>query len=37
VTSALAFAALTSPNPVISENDLYEEIVMIPHYEQKWL
>jgi len=32
--SAFAFAALTTKDG-LSEHDLYESIVMIPHYEQK--
>ena len=36
--SALAFAALTHDvKSNATEYDLYEEIVMIPHYEQKYL
>ncbi len=37
LASALAFVALTKPSGILSEHDLYQEIVMIPHYEQKYL
>lgn len=34
--SAIAFAALTTPSGA-KEQDLYENVVEIPHYDSKWL